>query len=296
HPSRAAPPPADLCGSGVGGRPGEAAVSGPGALLHPAPLHHLAAPRSLQAGADTDAAESGRPEDDDLHVDLCRLSRASQPERLVLRVLPADQRGEQPPPPGHPHPHRPVRSQSNRGNAQHVGSRPRGQQRDLHLSERRQPACEPLHLVQSGRRRVDEDGEGQTLVLKVTQKDSGAHLCEARTQKLSQRSGPVTLEVSAATGSRLAAAAPYALCGVLLVVYMVTVVVDVYKYQSISGRLKRIELQVEPRPRSAASDYEQLQPRGPMTSEEAHNYENPIALRATYKNLPRRTGPEAERV
>ncbi|XP_077937455.1 uncharacterized protein LOC120827000 isoform X3 [Gasterosteus aculeatus] len=98
------PPPADLCGSGVGGRPGEAAVSGPGALLHPAPLHHLAAPRPLQAGADTDAAESGRPEDDDLHVDLCRLSRASQPERLVLRVLPADQRGEQPPPPRPPTP------------------------------------------------------------------------------------------------------------------------------------------------------------------------------------------------
>ncbi|XP_077937451.1 uncharacterized protein LOC120827000 isoform X2 [Gasterosteus aculeatus] len=68
--------------------------------------------------------------------------------------------GSSRPPPGHPHPHRPVRSQSNRGNAQHVGSRPRGQQRDLHLSERRQPACEPLHLVQSGRRRVDEDGGG----------------------------------------------------------------------------------------------------------------------------------------
>ncbi|XP_062414524.1 myelin-associated glycoprotein [Pungitius pungitius] len=135
-------------------------------------------------------------------------------------------------------------------------------------------------------------GEGRTLVLKVTQKDSGAHVCEARAQNLSQWSAPVTLEVSTTSGSRLEAA-PYALCGVLLVVCVVTVVVGVYKYQSISGRLKRIELQVERtytdlRPRSVTSEYEQLQSHGPTAtpSDEVHNYENPIALRAMYKNLP----------
>lgn len=39
-------------------------------------------------------AERGRTDDHDVHADLRRLGRLSQPERHLLRLLPADKRGQ----------------------------------------------------------------------------------------------------------------------------------------------------------------------------------------------------------
>ncbi|XP_041811539.1 myelin-associated glycoprotein isoform X2 [Chelmon rostratus] len=124
-------------------------------------------------------------------------------------------------------------------------------------------------------------GEGQILVLKVDQGDSGAYLCEALSKRGSQRSGPVTLEVNATTGSSSSAAAVlYSTCAVMLVLYILTVVVSVCKYQSLSRRLK-IEAKGENtyadlRICSVASDYDQLQPQQPKTMPppDVPNYEN----------------------
>ncbi|XP_031732321.1 myelin-associated glycoprotein [Anarrhichthys ocellatus] len=146
--------------------------------------------------------------------------------------------------------------------------------------------------VDSGK--LTKTDEGEQMVLQVSRTDSGVYLCEARTQKVSQRSRPVTLEVNVTAGSSTCAVAlPYIVCGVLLVLYILTVVVDVYKYQSISKRLKQIELKAEHtytdlRTCSITSDYDRLQPREPkaVPSDEAHNYENPIALQARFKHQP----------
>ncbi|KAK9527177.1 hypothetical protein VZT92_004723 [Zoarces viviparus] len=148
------------------------------------------------------------------------------------------------------------------------------------------------YRVNSGK--LTKTDEGEQMVLQVSRLDSGVYLCEARTPKVSQRSRPVTLEVNITPGSSTCAVAlPYAVCGVLLVLYILTVVVDVYKYQSISMRLKQIEVKAEHtytdlRTCSVTSDYDRLQPREPkaMPSDEAHNYENPIALLARFQHQP----------
>nr|XP_046274286.1 sialoadhesin isoform X2 [Scatophagus argus] len=122
-------------------------------------------------------------------------------------------------------------------------------------------------------------GEGETLVLTVRQTDSGVYLCEAQTKRGSQRSRPVSLEVNATTGSGDSLVLiPYIICGVVLVLYFLTVVVDVYKYKR---RLKKIEVKGEHtytalRTRSVTSDYDQLQPRQPkpMVPPEVPSYEN----------------------
>ncbi|KAM6903178.1 myelin-associated glycoprotein isoform 2-T2 [Lycodopsis pacificus] len=142
------------------------------------------------------------------------------------------------------------------------------------------------YRVDSGK--LTKTDEGEQMVLQVSRMDSGVYLCEARTPKVSQRSRPVTLEVNITTGSSTCAVVlPYIVCGVLLVLYILTVVVDVYKYQSISRRLKQIELKAEHtytdlRTCSVTSDYDQLQ-RKATPSDDAHNYENPIALQARFK-------------
>lgn len=125
-------------------------------------------------------------------------------------------------------------------------------------------------------------GEGEILVLQVGQKDSGVYLCEAQNQMGSQRSRPVSLEVNITTGSSESVLmVPYIICGVVLVLYILTVVVDVYKYQSISMRLKQIELKGEHtytdlRAYNVSPDYEKLQPRQPQAASppEVPNYEN----------------------
>lgn len=146
------------------------------------------------------------------------------------------------------------------------------------------------YKVESGK--LTKTGEGEMLVLQVSQNDSGVYLCEAQTPRGSQRSRPVLLE--ATTGSsECVVLIPYIICGVLLVLYIMTVVVDVYKHQSISRRLKQIELKGEHtyadlRICNVASNYDQLQSQQPKTvpSPDDPNYENPIALQATFKNQP----------
>ncbi|KAI4817406.1 hypothetical protein KUCAC02_010807 [Chaenocephalus aceratus] len=83
---------------------------------------------------------------------------------------------------------------------------------------------------------------------------------------------------------------PYTICGVLLLLYIMTVVVDVYKYRGISRRLKMIEVKGEEHTYAnmRSSDYDQLQHRQSemMPHPDASTYENPIALQATFKNTP----------
>ncbi|XP_074469832.1 myelin-associated glycoprotein isoform X1 [Sebastes fasciatus] len=134
-------------------------------------------------------------------------------------------------------------------------------------------------------------GEGEVLVLQVSHNDSGVYLCEAEAQMGTQTSRPVSLEVNNATGSsECVVVIPYIICGLVMALYVMTVAVDVYKFQSISRRLKQIELKgqhtyADLMTCSAASDYDRLQPRQrkPMPSPD---YENPIALQATFKNQP----------
>ncbi|KAK5854742.1 hypothetical protein PBY51_004912 [Eleginops maclovinus] len=133
-------------------------------------------------------------------------------------------------------------------------------------------------------------GKGEKLVLQVSQMDSGLYLCEAQSQKASQRSRPVSLEVKTTTGRIQGVVFPYTICGVLLLLCIMTVVVDVYKYQGISRRLKMIEVKGEHtntnlRTCSVNSDYEQLQPKT-MTPPDASIYQNTIALQATFNNTP----------
>ncbi|XP_038579904.1 sialoadhesin isoform X2 [Micropterus salmoides] len=108
-------------------------------------------------------------------------------------------------------------------------------------------------------------GEGEILVLQVSQKDSGVYLCEAQSQRGSERSRPVSLEINTtAVSSESFAVVPYSICGVVLVLYILTVAVNMYKFQSLSRRLKQIELKGEHiytdlKACSVASDYDHLQ-------------------------------------
>nr|XP_033492055.1 sialic acid-binding Ig-like lectin 12 [Epinephelus lanceolatus] len=148
------------------------------------------------------------------------------------------------------------------------------------------------HRSDSGN--LTKKAEEEILVLQVSQEDSGVYLCEAQSQRGSQRSRPVFLEVSANTGgSECVVLFPYIMCGVLFALYIMTVVVDVFKYRSICRRLKQIELKGEHtyddlRTCSVASDYDQLQSRQPKTmpSADVPNYENSIALQAILRNQP----------
>ncbi|XP_070702920.1 sialic acid-binding Ig-like lectin 14 [Pempheris klunzingeri] len=121
-------------------------------------------------------------------------------------------------------------------------------------------------------------GEGDMLARQVSRTDGGMYLCEAQSQRGSQRSRLVFLDVSTSAGSSLI---PYTICGVVLLLFILTVAVDVYKYQGLSRRLKQIELKGEHayadlRIGSVASDYDQLQLRQPKTMPppEVSNYEN----------------------
>ncbi|XP_041740751.1 myelin-associated glycoprotein [Coregonus clupeaformis] len=105
---------------------------------------------------------------------------------------------------------------------------------------------------------------GQTLVLLVSKADSGLYLCEAHNQKGSQRSKVMPLEFETGQCSMMA---PYIICGVIVLLYVLTVTVDVYKYKSLSRRLKQ-QLQLSEKGdntytnltiASISADYDQLQ-------------------------------------
>ncbi|KAM3596435.1 uncharacterized protein V6R79_014378 [Siganus canaliculatus] len=118
--------------------------------------------------------------------------------------------------------------------------------------------------------------EGDVLFLKVKQKDGGVYVCEARTPLGSQRSRPVLLEVLDPAGSSDSPVLVlYVLCGLMLLLHLLTAAVVVHRNQSLSRRLKEMELKAE-QPyadlRTVASVYDQLQlrPKAASTSD----YEN----------------------
>ncbi|XP_076611001.1 myelin-associated glycoprotein isoform X2 [Chaetodon auriga] len=88
------------------------------------------------------------------------------------------------------------------------------------------------YRVETGQ--LTKRGEGEILVLKVKKEDSGAYLCEALAKMGSQRSNPVSLQVTTTTtdSSSLAGGILYSMCGVMLLLYILTVGVSVYKYHS----------------------------------------------------------------
>uniref|UniRef100_UPI003AAF8E8D myelin-associated glycoprotein n=1 Tax=Centroberyx gerrardi TaxID=166262 RepID=UPI003AAF8E8D len=133
---------------------------------------------------------------------------------------------------------------------------------------------------QSGQ--LSRRAEGGELLLLASRQDSGVYLCEAQNQRGSQRSRPVVLEVDFT-------AVPYIICGVVAVLYVLTVILDVYKYQSLSRRLKLIELKLKGentyaalRVSSVTSDYDQLQPKS-TSHVDAPCYENPIPMETRNK-------------
>ncbi|KAM7384780.1 hypothetical protein PAMA_011909 [Pampus argenteus] len=140
---------------------------------------------------------------------------------------------------------------------------------------------------------LTKTGEVDMMVLQVTRWDSGLYLCEAQNQGGSQRSQQVFLDVVTTTDKNNSSECfifPYILCGVVVLLYILTVVVDLYKYQSLSMRLKRIEQKedhpyTELRSCRVSSDYDQLQPKT-QSPPDAPNYENSSALQDSHKNQP----------
>ncbi|NP_001133927.1 myelin-associated glycoprotein [Salmo salar] len=128
---------------------------------------------------------------------------------------------------------------------------------------------------------------GQTLVLLVSKADSGLYLCEAHNQNGSQRSKAMPLEFESDQFFKMA---PYIICGVMVLLYVLTVTVDVYKYKSLSRRLKQIELSLSGkadntytnlRIASTSSDYDELQmTRAAPGKARAHENPNGIGRRS----------------
>ncbi|CAB1415073.1 unnamed protein product [Pleuronectes platessa] len=128
---------------------------------------------------------------------------------------------------------------------------------------------------------------GQTLDLQVSLSDRGAYLCQAQSPRGSQRSTSVFLEVGAtqAAGHSDGLVMPYIVCGVVSVLYILTVLVDLYKYHSLSRRLKKIELKGEHtltdlKSNRVNSDYDQLQLK-PKSPPEVPEYENSVSRQVT---------------
>ncbi|XP_051245669.1 sialoadhesin [Dicentrarchus labrax] len=140
---------------------------------------------------------------------------------------------------------------------------------------------------------LTKKGEGDTLFLKVNREDSGVYVCEAQTERGSERSRPVALEVKPTTDISDSLQIPYIICAALLVLYVVTVAVTMYKYQNLSRRLKQLELKGEHtytdlRICNVSSDYEQLQRQQPKTmpAPDVSNYENlQISARNPVSNI-----------
>ncbi|XP_060948319.1 sialic acid-binding Ig-like lectin 7 [Limanda limanda] len=129
---------------------------------------------------------------------------------------------------------------------------------------------------------------GQTLDLQVSLSDRGAYLCQAQSPRGSQRSTSVSPEVGAAEApghSEALVMMPYVLCGVVSVLYVLTVLVDLYKYHSLSQRLKKIEVKGECtytdlKTNQVNSDYDQLQLK-PNPPPEVPEYENSSSMQLT---------------
>ncbi|CAJ1083107.1 sialoadhesin isoform X2 [Xyrichtys novacula] len=139
--------------------------------------------------------------------------------------------------------------------------------------------------------RLTKRAEGEMLILQVRHNDSGLYLCEARTQRGSQRSTPVSLQVITLTtdSGHYALVGPYIICGGLLGLFILVVAVGVHKYKSLSRRLKQMEQQRENpytdlKTSSMSADYDhiQWQPKVKVTSD-ASEYENLEELKSGSK-------------
>ncbi|XP_047186296.1 B-cell receptor CD22-like isoform X2 [Scophthalmus maximus] len=146
-------------------------------------------------------------------------------------------------------------------------------------------------------------GQGQTMLL-VNPNDSGEYLCKAQSSRGSDTSKPVLLEVTTTTTTTTSTTStttttqptgssegsvmiPYSICGAVLLLYVLTVAVDLYKYQSLSKRLLKIEQKGENTPdlqsSSVSSEYDQLQPKQSPSPEDP-DFDS-IAMETTVKNL-----------
>ncbi|XP_058475481.1 myelin-associated glycoprotein isoform X2 [Solea solea] len=133
------------------------------------------------------------------------------------------------------------------------------------------PPVRSYTWFRDNRGQLNRVGQGQTLILQVSKRDTGLYLCETQTQRSSERSRSVVLEVHGSPTQENcknvnSLIIPYIICGVLLVLFILTVAVDLYKHQSLSKRLKRIEQNrdhtyAELRTVNVNSVYDQLQRR-----------------------------------
>uniref|UniRef100_UPI0037E96DA2 myelin-associated glycoprotein n=1 Tax=Semicossyphus pulcher TaxID=241346 RepID=UPI0037E96DA2 len=144
------------------------------------------------------------------------------------------------------------------------------------------------YRVHSGQ--LKKEDEGEMLIVQVRHTSCGVYLCEAQSQRGSQRSRPVSLGVNAtcAGSSDSAVVVPYITSGVVLVLFIMIVAVGVCKYQSLSRRLKQIELKEENtytnlRTGSITADYDQIQMKT-KPSPDNDNYENLEELRISKIN------------
>uniref|UniRef100_A0AAV2K1J9 Ig-like domain-containing protein n=1 Tax=Knipowitschia caucasica TaxID=637954 RepID=A0AAV2K1J9_KNICA len=136
---------------------------------------------------------------------------------------------------------------------------------------------------------VVQVGEGQTLPLQVKQTHSGLYECQAHSERGTQRSGPLVLEVTAlSTGTcRRSTDWLFIVCGVFSGLYFLTVALLFHKYKGLSRRLTQVEKRGENtiyanlQTSCISSDYDSLQPQPQLkkTSPELANYENAAALR-----------------
>ncbi|KAK7899318.1 hypothetical protein WMY93_020171 [Mugilogobius chulae] len=132
--------------------------------------------------------------------------------------------------------------------------------------------------------------EGQTLPLKVKQTHSGLYQCQAQSDRGTQRSKPLVLEVTTKDGT-----CPsidvwlFIVSGVLSAFCILTVALLFHKYRSLSKRLKLVEqkgdnIYSDLQTSSISSDYDKLQIRQPkVKSLEEINYENTAALKQVFK-------------
>ncbi|XP_071400887.1 B-cell receptor CD22 [Centroberyx affinis] len=157
------------------------------------------------------------------------------------------------------------------------GPVPEGRGVTLTCSSDANPPAQRFTWYRDRSGQLSRRAEGGELLLLASRQDSGVYLCEAQNQRGSQRSRAVVLEVDFT-------AVPYIICGVVAVLFVLTVTLYVIKYQSLSRRLKLIELKLMGehtyaalRVSSVTADYDQLQFKSRPPVDASRN-ENPIAM------------------
>ncbi|XP_062390083.1 B-cell receptor CD22-like isoform X2 [Sardina pilchardus] len=86
--------------------------------------------------------------------------------------------------------------------------------------------------ITSGQRTLR--ASGQELALMATGADRGLYSCEAISPWGEQKSAVVALEVEDGSEGQQCSMVPYVFCGVLACLYVLTIVVDVYKYKRLT--------------------------------------------------------------